>query len=384
MSAVLEEHLRYLGDKNKLALYASALARCIQPNDIVLDLGCGTGVLGMLACRAGARRVYAVDSGGIINSAKSVAIDNGYADRVVHVRGRSLDIVLPEPATLIVSDQLGPMGFEAGVLQFSADAMHRLATPNARLLPSSVTTMLAPVQHAGHGSRVAAWSPPYGDLTFERFRLHAANSTYPMASDFGQLLAAGVAIWQLPLADPSAKWSRLDGEGACTIDRVGQLNGLLGWFIAEMGEDLSLTNAPNAQDRVNRACLYLPLDPPIDVCEGDNIVTHLHAVPGTGLLTWRATVSRADATIARWSHSTLLGNFALIDDMASGRPSARPSLSPLGRAKVTLLASCDCGLDIRALAAVVAAQHPSLFPAASDAVRFVRQTLLDLRSDVRW
>ena len=43
----------------RLQQYAAALNRVIKPGDTVLDLGAGLGVLGILSCRAGARRVHA-------------------------------------------------------------------------------------------------------------------------------------------------------------------------------------------------------------------------------------------------------------------------------------------------------------------------------------
>lgn len=71
----------------------------MRPGDVVLDLGCGTGILGLLACRAGAARVYAVDEGKVIAIAKALARANGVADRITFIEGHSTRISLSEPAT---------------------------------------------------------------------------------------------------------------------------------------------------------------------------------------------------------------------------------------------------------------------------------------------
>lgn len=47
---------------------------------IVLDVGCGTGILSMFCAKAGARMVIAVDNSDIIDRATSNVFDNGLQD----------------------------------------------------------------------------------------------------------------------------------------------------------------------------------------------------------------------------------------------------------------------------------------------------------------
>ena len=70
----LAEHAGYLGDEAKLKSYGDALEAVVADGrEVVLDLGAGSGILGLLAARVGARRVYAVDSGPIVGAAAEVA-----------------------------------------------------------------------------------------------------------------------------------------------------------------------------------------------------------------------------------------------------------------------------------------------------------------------
>ena len=41
-------------------------------NKIVLDVGCGTGILSMFAAKAGAKHVYGVDMSGIVEQVKII------------------------------------------------------------------------------------------------------------------------------------------------------------------------------------------------------------------------------------------------------------------------------------------------------------------------
>src|SRR5690349_22020599 len=79
---ILSQHRTLLDDRVRTDAFASAIARVVRPGDVVLDLGSGTGVLAILACRAGARRVFAVEQGHIADVAAMLVKDNGCADRV--------------------------------------------------------------------------------------------------------------------------------------------------------------------------------------------------------------------------------------------------------------------------------------------------------------
>jgi len=52
---------------------------------IVLDVGCGTGILSMFCAKAGAKMVIAVDNSDIIDKARENVFENGLADTVKYV-----------------------------------------------------------------------------------------------------------------------------------------------------------------------------------------------------------------------------------------------------------------------------------------------------------
>ena len=52
---------------------------------IVLDVGCGTGILSMFCAKAGAARVIAVDNSDIIDKAREIVFDNGLGDIIMWV-----------------------------------------------------------------------------------------------------------------------------------------------------------------------------------------------------------------------------------------------------------------------------------------------------------
>ena len=48
-SSELAEHGAYVSDAVKIDGYRRALKNLIRPDDVVIDMGCGTGLLGLLA-----------------------------------------------------------------------------------------------------------------------------------------------------------------------------------------------------------------------------------------------------------------------------------------------------------------------------------------------
>ena len=85
-------------DKTRTGTYKQAILahadECFK-DKVVLDVGCGTGILSFFAAQAGAKRVYAVDASDIVSTAASVVESNGMADVIKVVKGTVEDVELP-------------------------------------------------------------------------------------------------------------------------------------------------------------------------------------------------------------------------------------------------------------------------------------------------
>jgi protein arginine N-methyltransferase 1 len=62
---------------------------------IVLDVGCGTGILSMFAARAGAKKVFAVENSSIVHQCIQIVNDNGFTDIIEVIHGKMEEILLP-------------------------------------------------------------------------------------------------------------------------------------------------------------------------------------------------------------------------------------------------------------------------------------------------
>lgn len=151
MYDVLKEHIGYVSDQRRLQAYRNAIAQVVRPGDVVADVGCGTGILGLLALQAGAGKVYAIDSTDAIWIAKETFKRAGLADKVKCLRGSSFEVDLPEPVDVLLCDHVGYFGIDYSLIETVSDARRRFLKPDGRIVPRGLTLQLAAIEHEEMG-----------------------------------------------------------------------------------------------------------------------------------------------------------------------------------------------------------------------------------------
>ena len=373
MSLVLDAHREFLSDRARVQAFAAALNETVAPNHSILDLGCGTGILGLLACRAGARHVYSVDAGAIVQIARHIARANGFENRITHLQGLSTRIELPERVDIVVADQVGRFGFEAGVVDDFADARRRFLKPRGLTIPSAVELRVAPVDAADMWNRVMFWTHEVEGLDVSAGLPIALNTGYPVTLAADQLLAAETRLATIDLGGDAPQ--RINGDVGCTIERAGTLHGIGGWFQAQLSPTVTMTNSPLSANRINRRQVYFPIDRPIDVRPGDCVRIIMSIVPDETLVTWRAEIRSASGTTEKFAHSTWQGMLVSSEELRKTRPDARPQLTPWGVARRSVLELCDGRREVADIEREMQRRHGNLCPSSGDAARFVAEVL---------
>lgn len=370
MSLVLDEHREYLSDAPRLEAFRRAIHSTIKPGDVVVDLACGTGILGLMACEAGASRVYAIDHGEILEVARAVARANPWHDRITHISAHSTRATLPERADAMVFDQIGHLGFNAGLLQYAEDARRRLLKPGARLVPGAVTLEFALAASNEMRRRVEFWGGRPAGFDFSPALVTARNTGYPVEVPHVSLLSEPIATIVL---DPCVwQGEQLDAAFAIAATDSGTVDGLCGWFNAELAPGVWMTNAPRAERRINRRPAFLPFERPLEIARGDRFQVNVRLLPADSILTWD--VARADGR-DRMRHSTWKGLLPLRETLARTRAGAVPALTESGRARRSVLELCDGRRSVRDIESAMAERHPKLFADAGARELFVAEVL---------
>src|SRR5258708_7973177 len=147
-----------IADRGRFEAYSKAIVKAVQPGDAVLEIGCGPGVFALLACQAGARRVYAIDSDEIVHFARELGAANAFADRMEFIQIDSRKVQLPERMNVIVSDLRGSLPLFGRAITSLEDARQRLLAPGGILIPQRDTLKAAVIEANDFYSQfVAPW-----------------------------------------------------------------------------------------------------------------------------------------------------------------------------------------------------------------------------------
>ncbi len=276
----LSEYGNMIADKVRMDAYAYALKAAIRPDSIVLDIGAATGIHTLLACKFGARRVYAIEANEAVFLAQQLADENGFADRIEFIHDLSTRVTLPEQADVIVSDLRGQLPLFEAHIPSIIDARQRHLAPGGLLIPKRDTLWVSLVEARNvYKDLVNPWNYPYG-LSMEEAKQIVLNRWTDSDTDSfssGNLLT------------PPQRWAVLDyasiespnvGSSKLTLraSRGGTAHGLLIWFDAEIAEGIGFSNSPQLSkvlDVYGRG--FFPLLKPVPVAEGDSVRLSIYA-----------------------------------------------------------------------------------------------------------
>jgi predicted RNA methylase len=280
----LPVHRWMLRDAIRNEAFRRALAHVVEPGDVVLDMGAGTGILSVFAATAGARKVYAVERTEVASVARRMVERNGFAERIEVIQSDLEDVTLPEKVDVLVSEWMGGFGVDENMLAPLVMARDRWLEPGGKIVPGRVTALLAPASMPDFDEDLAYWySRPHGvdmsviasTTTHETFHTQA-----PLTP--ASLLAAPQAMWSHDPLTCSLQEADRPFTAKLTFEasRAGAITGLVAWFTAEMGDGTTLTNAVGAPDTHWGRTLF-PLDRPLAVASSAPIHVELHCDPST-------------------------------------------------------------------------------------------------------
>ena len=374
MSLMLDEHRLYLSDLTRISLYRRAANAVVKRGDVVLDLCCGTGVLGMLAMKAGAAKVYQVDVTPIIQIAREVARANGYGESAIGIRELSGRVRLPEKVDVVIADQLSHLGIGAGTPEIFDDARRRLLKPGGRTIPRRVEILVAPVNFPEMWDIANFWTKNPAGLKMSFAERIALNTGYPCEGPPRRVLGKAARMFTFDLTDVTPP--RFHAEAEIEVTSAGVMHGLSGWFTAELAPGITMTNSPFSKGRIGRRAAFLPLAKPFTLRKGDHLSIAMDMMPTQSMLTWKVTaLSSRGIEKASCVHSTLKGMLLVPEDLAKTRPDFVPRLSDWGEARRSVVNLIDGKRSVAEIEKRLLRSHPDLFVSLADASAYVAEVL---------
>lgn len=370
---MLDDHIGYLKDARRQALFEDAVGAAVKDGDSVVDLGCGTGVLGLLALRAGARHVYAIEHSAIIDVARETIERAGFGDKVSFFRGNSLRVDLPERVDVVICDHVGYFGIDYRIIETLDDARRRFLKPAGLLIPAALTLRLAAVETRAGRERVNRWRTHPVPPEFHWLREVDVNQCHAMSFEPEAILGSPASLSTIDFGTDNPDYFRWTAD--LQISRNGVVDGLAGWFDCDLTAGVRMTNSPLVNGAIARPQSYFPISEPISVNQGEVIYASVQTRPADAMIAWTV---EFPATGRSFSHSSWQGTTYSAEAMRRASPMRIPMVGAQNRARMIVMGYCDGIRTAQEIEEVVLEEHPNLLP-TKNAIRQHVQTVL-LRS----
>lgn len=268
-------HAHLIQDAPRTLAYEAALKRAIKPGMRVLEIGTGTGVLAMMAARAGAGHVYTCElNPSVARAATDVVAANGFADRVTVIGKHSGQIDaeadLGGRADLLVSEIVSNDVLSEDVLPSHEDAIPRLLVPGAPVIPLAASAMVALAEHDRIERRALGQAFGFDFSAFNH--LERPNFRVPVEDPRLQVRSDGAVLFGFDLS--SGRYTGADRTSIELVAHGGRVNGIVQWLSLKMDSEATHDVAPGSLDYSSWAMMFHGFAKPIDTVPGQRITVH--------------------------------------------------------------------------------------------------------------
>ncbi|HVJ40713.1 MAG TPA: tetratricopeptide repeat protein [Dongiaceae bacterium] len=266
-------HIPMINDAERNEAYDAALRRAVKPGSIVLEIGTGSGIVAMMAARAGAGQVVTCEVlPALAEAARETIAQNGYAERITVIGKKSTQLELgkdlSEKADVFVSELVNIGMLAPNMLQILAHARRNLVKPEAAIIPAAARVYAALLE-----CPLLAAINPVGEIAgfdmrnFDKFR-SPAYAQIDLAADPHRLLSApfDVLDFDFRVDMPTAGSLQL----AIRVTQDGLVHGVAFWFDLFLDDAVTYrSSSPARSNHWKQAAEFFPT--PIAVQTGDEI-----------------------------------------------------------------------------------------------------------------
>jgi predicted RNA methylase len=155
-----------LKDTPRTEAYLNAIKSNVKDfeDKVILDVGCGTGVLSMFAVLYGkAKKVYAVEASDMSHIAKQLIEHNNMSDRIEVINDLIENVELPEKVDIIISEWMGFYLLHESMFNSVIIARDKWLKDDGKMYPSKATIYACPCSMDNVlQDKVLYWTDIYG------------------------------------------------------------------------------------------------------------------------------------------------------------------------------------------------------------------------------
>jgi type II protein arginine methyltransferase len=265
-------HFSIVQDERRNAVYDCALRRAILPHSRVLEIGCGTGLLAMMAARAGAAEVMTCEMNPVIaEAAMQIIASNGFTERVrviaKHSDGLDAATDLGGHVDVLVSEIVSNNLIGEDVLPAHERAVRELLKPGGLVIPARGTVRVALAEDLRSDRELLGEINGFDLSAFNALRpptrqIRAGDERLKLRSSAADLFVFDFGSSQYCAPKRACV--------ACVADG-GRVNGIAQWIALDLDGDTRYENHPAPNVTSCWAVLFHRLPNPIDTSPGRQI-----------------------------------------------------------------------------------------------------------------
>ena len=262
-----------MNDLTRNNAYLEALELAIDDNDLVLEIGTGSGLLAMMSFNAGAKEVITCEaSKTLAATANEIISENGYENKIKVLHKKSTDLLvgedLPNKADVIVSEILSSEFVGEGVQATIVDANKRLLAKNGKMLPESGDIRIALIGDSEE-IREKIYLKEINGFDLSKFNSITGNKFLLKLKNKPNLLSKTEVAFKFDLYGlkiPSKKETIL----SLKANRSGLCLGIIQWLGIQLFKNVKYENKPGETPSHWSTPIYR-FDEPVYVSKGQEI-----------------------------------------------------------------------------------------------------------------
>ncbi|KAH8920164.1 putative HMT1-hnRNP arginine N-methyltransferase [Atractiella rhizophila] len=237
-------HEEMLKDEVRTLSYRNSMwhNKHLFKDKVVLDVGCGTGILCMFAAKAGAKKVIGIDMSNIIDQAEKIVAANGFSDTITLIKGKMEEITLPV-------DKVTSLLYES-MLDTVIYARDKYLRPGGLMFPDQASLYLAAIEDQEYKEeKIGFWDDVYG-FDYSCIKEIALREPLVDTVDIKAVVTDPCRVLQLNLLTVQKSDLAFKVPFRIKATRSDYIHAFLGWFDVSFNaahKPLSFSTGPHAK-----------------------------------------------------------------------------------------------------------------------------------------
>ncbi len=270
----ISSHHLLLRDQVRNRAFQKAIHRLVNPGDVVLEIGAGTGILSAFALQAGARHIYLTETEDTISCAQEILNNAGWRDRVTCIRSRAEGIrITGRRVDLIIVELIGSFGIDENILEVLPPVRNRALRNEGIIVPSRLRLFVAPIAYRAFRRELKVYRSIRHGIDLSPLAPLADNNVYLIDLRNARFLSDPAKLIEFDLL--TCTENTLQRRCEFIVKKPGTLIGIAGWFEVDLAPGITLSNEPKA-NRTHWDQVVFPVGEPISVDREDRVWFQIH------------------------------------------------------------------------------------------------------------